>query len=100
MPLTSATKPSSVAPAALTYITIGGALSVWSGVWFAYEQNAENPSRGITYICAGLLLSGIGMLIVGFVLGRIAHKAHSVEIAQDEAKIGAIDKDPAIAHKV
>jgi hypothetical protein len=34
------------------------------------------------------------------VLGRIAHRASSVEIAQDEAKINAIDKDPAMAQKV
>jgi hypothetical protein len=100
MPLTSASKPSSVAPAALTYITIGGMLTVWSGVWFAYEQNAEHASRAIIYICAGLLLSGIGMLIVGLVLGWIAHRAHSVGIAQDEAKVEAIHQDPTIAHKV
>ena len=100
MPLTSASKPSSVAPAALTYITIGGMLTVWSGVWFAYERSTENASRGINYICAGLLLSGIGMLIIGLVLGRIAHRAHSVEIAQDEAKANAIDRDPAIAQKI
>ena len=93
-------KPSSVAPAALIYITLGGLLSVWSGVWFIYLRNTENASRGIYYICAGLLLSGLGSMTIGFVLGRIAHRAHSVEIAQDEAKIGAIDKDPAIAHKV
>ncbi len=45
-------------------------------------------------------MTGIALLIVGLVLGRIAHRAHSVEIAQDEAKIGAIDKNPAIAQKV
>jgi hypothetical protein len=30
-------KPSSVAPAALIYITLGALLSVWSGIWFVYE---------------------------------------------------------------
>ena len=96
---TNGSKPSSVAPTALTFITIGGLVSVWSGVWFVYERN-HNGSDVINYICAGLLLTGIGALVVGLVLGWIAHRAHSVEIAQDEAKIGAIDKDPAIAHKI
>jgi F0F1-type ATP synthase membrane subunit c/vacuolar-type H+-ATPase subunit K len=92
-------KPSSVAPTALTFITIGGLVSVWSGVWFVYERN-HGGSDAVNYICAGLLMTGIGALIVGLVLGRIAHRASSVEIAQDEAKIGAIVKEPAIAHKV
>jgi uncharacterized membrane protein len=93
-------KPKSVAPAALTYITLGALLSVWSGIWYLYEQNTANASRGIHYVCAGLLMTGLALLSIGIVLGRIAHRAHSVEIAQDEAKIGAIEKDPAIAHKV
>ena len=92
-------KPSSVAPTALIYITLGGFLSVWSGVWFVYERNHGNANGGVNYICAGLLLSGIGAMIIGLGLGRIAHRAHSVEIAQGEAKIGAIDKDPVVAHK-
>lgn len=93
-------KATSAGPTALTYITIGALLSVWSGIWYVYEQNTANASRGVYYICAGLLLTGIALLAIGFVLGRIAHKAHSVEIAQDAAKVVAIQKDPAVAHKV
>jgi hypothetical protein len=97
---TNGQKPSSVAPAALAFITIGGLVSVWSGVWFVYERNHENANGVVNYLCAGLLLTGLGALVVGLVLGRIALRAHSVVIAQDEAKINAIEKDPAIAHKV
>ena len=93
-------KPSSVAPTALIYITLGALLSVWSGIWFVYEQNTASASRGVYYICAGLLMTGLALLAIGFVLGRMAHKAHSVEIAQDAAKVAAINKEPAIAHKI
>ena len=46
------------------------------------------------------MLSGIALLAIGFYVGRIAHKAQSVEIAQDAAKVGAIEKDPSLAHKI
>ena len=37
---------SSAAPTALIYITLGALLTVWSGIWFLYESNNGDPSRG------------------------------------------------------
>ncbi len=93
-------KPSAVAPTALIYISLGGFLTVCSGVWFLYLRNTEAASRGLYYICLALVLLGVGAMVIGVVLGWIAYRAHSVEIAQGEAKIGAIEKDTAVAHKV
>jgi hypothetical protein len=93
-------KPSAVAPAALIYITLGALLSVWSGVWFLYENNTANASRGVFYLCAGMLMTGIALLAIGFGLGKLAHKAQSVEIAQEAAKAHAVEKDPSIADKI
>jgi len=100
MSLIQGHKPSSNGPTALVYITIGALLSVWSAIWFFYEQNNPNASRGVYYICAGLLLTGIALLVIGFGVGRIAHRAQDAEIAQESAKAVAIDKDPSLAHKV
>ena len=90
---------SSAAPA-LIYITLGALMSVWSGVWFVYERNKPDASNGTYYICTGLLLTGLALLAIGFVLGRIAHKAQSMEIAQDAAKVRAVDRDPSLAQKI
>ena len=92
-------KPLSLGPA-LIYVTLGALLSVWSGVWFLYENNSPNASRGVYYVCSGLLMTGIALLVIGFVLGRMAHRVQNVEIAQDAAKARAIDKDPSLAHKI
>ena len=93
-------KPSSAAPTALIYITLGALLSVWSGIWFIYERNTENASRGVYYICSGLLLTGLALLAIGFAIGRVAHRAQSAEIAQDEAKLDAIGRDPKLAQRI
>ena len=93
-------KPSSAAPTALIYITLGALLSVWSGIWFIYERNTENASRGVYYICSGLLLTGLALLAIGFAIGRVAHRAQSAEIAQDEAKVDAISRDPKVAQRI
>jgi len=93
-------KASSAAPTALIYITLGALLSVWSGVWFIYENNTANASRGVYYLCAGLLMTGIALLANGFGVGRLAHRAQSAEIAQETAKAHAVEKDPSLAHKI
>jgi len=85
---------------ALVYITLGALLTVWSGIWFAYERSRENATRGVDYICAGLLLTGIALLVIGFVVGHMAHKVHAAQAAQEEAKADAIEKNPAMAHKI
>lgn len=88
------------ASTALVYVTIGALLSVWSGVWFLYENNLEQPSRGVYYVCTGLLLTGIALLLIGFFVGSMSRKAHEVEIAKEAAKAGAIERNPAVASKV
>jgi len=93
-------KPSSGGSTALVYITLGALLTVWSLIWFLYQNNNGSPSTGIKYVCLGLLLTGISLLVIGGLVGRMAHKVHNAEVAQEAAKAGAIAKDPTIAHKV
>ncbi len=95
-------KPSSAAPTALVYITIGSLLTVWSGVWFLYENNTEGSHRGIFYICGGLLLTGIAMLAIGFSIGKLHKKAQEGEFAAqaNAAQAAAAQQDPALARKL
>lgn len=92
-------KQSSAAPAALVYITLGALLSVWSGIWFLYQSQSQNPSGGSRYVCLGLLLTGIALLVIGFGIGQISRKAQAgeIEAQQQAAKATAIQNDPALA---
>jgi len=92
-------KPSGTSTS-LVYITLGALLTVWSGIWFLYNNNTETPSRGVQYVCLGLLMTGIALLAIGFFVGSMARRAHEVAIAQEAAKVGAIDKNPSVAQKV
>jgi hypothetical protein len=89
-------KQSSAAPTALIYITLGALMAIWSGLWFLYNNN-NNGSRGVNYVCAGLLLTGIAFLVIGFGLGKISRKAQEGElVAQNQAaRAAAIANDPA-----
>ena len=104
MPLTSGPRrPSSVAPAALAYITLGGDAHglEWQSGTPTSGTSPRTPAEGINYIWRRAPAVGHrDCSSSAWSWGRIAHRAHSVEIAQDEAKVGAIDKDPAVAHKV
>ena len=68
----SLSKPSSAAPAALIYITLGALLTVWSGIWFMYLRNHPPGNQVVHYFCMGLLGTGIVLLLIGFTLGPIS----------------------------
>jgi len=94
-------KQSSAAPTALIYITLGGLLTVWSGIWFLYQNNNPPSSPGTRYICLGLLLTGVALLVIGFGIGKISRKAQEGELVaqQQAAQAAAGTVDPAATVK-
>jgi hypothetical protein len=87
------TKPSAAAKMALAYITIGALMIVWTGVWFAYlYQHQDPPPHPSTYyLCTALMLTGITLLVIGLGLGRIGRAARKAELPPPEAA-------PTVAH--
>jgi hypothetical protein len=85
------TKPSAAARAALMYITFGALILVWSGVWYfrLHNQYAEQGVRFFAnsqdYVCIGLLLTGLTLLIIGLAVGRIGRAARHAELPPPEA---------------
>lgn len=77
-------KPSSAAPTALVYITLGAVLTVWSGIWFMYLRNNPPGHQFVHYIDAGCLLTGIVFLLIGFGLGPMARSARQAELPPQE----------------
>jgi hypothetical protein len=83
MPLLS--KPSSAAHLSLLYITVGALLGVWSGIRYVYLRNHDVGNFTTEYYwCAGLVLSGLVLLIIGLALGRIGRAARHAELPPEE----------------
>jgi hypothetical protein len=85
-------KPSSVARTSVIYITVGALTEVWSGIWFWYLCNNYPSTETTFYWCYGFLLSGVTLMLIGLVIGRIgwiggdAHQAelHHAELHREE----------------
>lgn len=63
---------------ALFYITTGALMTIWAAVWYLAFAPESRVSIGI---CAGLFLSGLAFLVIGFSLGRIGRQAREAEMA-------------------
>ena len=94
-------KPSSAAPTSLVYITIGALLTAWSAIWFFYNQS--NPGKGfVGYMITGLLLTGIILLIIGFMIGPLSRAARQAELPPTEVTQPVVqaEQDAAATHRV
>jgi hypothetical protein len=69
------------ARSALTYITVGALMNVWSGVWFWYMYSTSEGNRDGTwwYICTGIMLSGLVLIVIGLLIGRIGREARRAD---------------------
>ena len=55
---------------------------IWSGIWYYYmRHNAEAASDAKWYICTGLFLSGLAVLIIGILVGRIGKEGKNADVA-------------------
>ena len=86
MPLLS--KPAFGPRTAIIYITIGSLIDVWTAVWYmTYARDNEgNISRNTWFWLAGLFLTGLTLIIIGFFLGRIGRAARKAELPPSEAQ--------------
>ena len=77
-------KQSQSAQVALMLI-IGGSLAmIWSGIWFVAMRNGAVPEwMRNSYICAGVFLTGLALLVIGVLVGRIGAAAKPADTASD-----------------
>lgn len=78
MPILS--KPSAEARVAIAYVTGGALLNVWSGIWYLYMRNNPPQTEVKHYVCYGLFLTGVVLVVIGFALGRIGRAARQAEL--------------------
>ncbi len=77
-------KQSQSAQVALVLI-IGGVLAmIWSGIWFVAMRNEAVPAwaRNV-YLCAGVFLTGLALLVIGVLVGRIGAAARPADTVSD-----------------
>jgi len=79
-------KPSGFAPTTLFYITVGALMTVWSGIWYYYLRGHSSQDGVANYICMGCLLTGIILLVIGFVVGPMARWSRQAELPPTDVK--------------
>ncbi len=88
MPIMS--KPSSAPRTALTFITIGVLMTIWSGVWYSRSATATDTAK---IVLTGLFLTGVAFLIIGFSVGYISRQARHAELPPSEVTGAVAQQD-------
>lgn len=83
-------EPSQGTRYSLYYITGGSLLMIWSAVWFYYLRQNALAEDGRYYVCAGMMLSGLALLIIGLLVGRIGREAKHADIPVGTVAAAAI----------
>jgi len=79
--------------AALTYITVGAVTVIWAGVWYVYLRN--NPRSDTAYYwCAGFLVTGFAMVVIGTALGMISRSARHTELPPSGLPVAVVNLQP------
>lgn len=95
------TRPPAEARLAIGYITSGAILDVWTGIWYWYLRNNPPETGGPYYFCAGLFLTGLVFMMIGFALGRIGRAARRAELPPPEVvEATKVAERTAAAHPV
>jgi len=72
--------------AALAYITLGALTDIWVGVWYFFLVPKDGSDVGMTYFwLTGFGLTGLTLLVIGLLLGRIGQSARRAELPPPEA---------------
>ncbi len=59
---------------------------MWGGVWYAYMSEGHPPAWDyVWYACYGVLGSGLVLLLIGLLAGRIGRAARTSELPPPEA---------------
>ena len=77
------TQPAFGPRTALSYVTGGALIVVWTLVWYFTRDHALNKSEW--FWVAGFFLSGMTFVILGFLLGPLGRAARQAELPPAEA---------------
>lgn len=81
---------------AVSYITCGMLMIVWSVIWLFYLTVPADIS-GSVYVATGIILSGIAVVLIGLRLGDIGKEANRDEAEIQEAEMSVPQTSPSIS---
>jgi hypothetical protein len=89
------TKPSGAARTAITYITVGALIDVWTVIYWIYlSRHPEGHADAAYYWVYGFFFSGVVLLVIGLALGRIGKAARHADTLPE----GSVDAAAAPAN--
>ncbi len=90
--------PSRSASMAVFYITVGVLVMIWTCVWYSYVATHEEVADWQKYVSAGLFLSGLSVMVIGLLMGRIGSSAKEADntIATPTVPVDAHAEVPAV----
>jgi uncharacterized membrane protein YbhN (UPF0104 family) len=68
---------------ALIYVTVGALIDVWTAVW--YYTHDTGGSQTTRFWLLGLFLTGLTLVILGLLLGRLGRAARQAELPPHNA---------------
>ena len=79
------------AAGAIMYVTIGLLLVIWAGLWYYYFLRPDpNPPTWQTFLCVGIILSGVTVAGIGFLFGLIGRGAKAADTTVGVAPAGPV----------
>jgi hypothetical protein len=68
---------------AIIYITLGALIDVWTALyyWLIYQPNPDGSHDSRLFWIAGFFFSGLTLLVIGILVGRIGRAAGKAEVA-------------------
>jgi hypothetical protein len=87
-------QPSHSARWSLIYITAGTLITIWALVWYFFlvRNGATGPWEW--YICTGFFLSGLALIAIGVMVGRIGQEAKHADTAVGEVAAATVTSPP------
>ena len=82
---------------AVIYITVGALIDVWTALYYflKYEKNPDGSHDNSLFWIAGFFFSGLALLIIGVLVGRIGRAAGQAEVAPSTAAPLPVQAPPA-----
>jgi hypothetical protein len=86
----------SSAQLSVIYVTAGALIDVWSGIWCVYLAKHEAANGLSWYVCWGLILSGLVLVGIGLILGRIERVNRNAQLAREAAAVPQAETTAAV----
>lgn len=81
-----------VASIALWLLGLGVILAIWGGVWAVYLFRNPPERELLAFLAGGLLLSGIDLIVIGLLSGRIGRAARDRDDEAEKIAVAAPDR--------